>query len=60
MINFFSSRSEDGNQSKSSGLQEFRAEMGEVISASGRSGNDEKTTDSANNAQLPTKEYVGN
>lgn len=34
--------------------------MGEVISASGRSGNDEKTTDSANNAQLPTKEYVGN
>nr|XP_029724864.1 RB1-inducible coiled-coil protein 1 isoform X4 [Aedes albopictus] len=56
VINFFSSRSEDGNQSKSSGLQEFRAEMGEVISASGRSGNDEKTTDSANNAQLPTKE----
>lgn len=56
VINFFSSRSEDGNQSKSSGLQEFRAEMGDVITASGRSGNEEKTTDSVSKAQLPTKE----
>lgn len=57
VIDFFSSRSVDGTQSKSSGLQEFRAEMGEAVSASGRSINDEKTSDSANNAQLQTKEY---
>ncbi|XP_062546074.1 RB1-inducible coiled-coil protein 1 isoform X2 [Armigeres subalbatus] len=50
VIDFFSSRSVD--QSKCSGLQEFRAE----ISASGRSGKDEKSTDSINNAQLQTKE----
>ncbi|XP_065084238.1 RB1-inducible coiled-coil protein 1 isoform X2 [Ochlerotatus camptorhynchus] len=56
VIDFFSSRSVDGTQSKSSGLQEFRAEMGEAVSASGRSINDEKTSDSANNAQLQTKE----
>lgn len=56
VIDFFSSRSVDGTQSKSSGLQEFRAEMGEAASASGRSINDEKTSDSANNAQLQTKE----
>lgn len=56
VIDFFSSRSVDENQSKCSGLQEFRAEMGEVISASGRSGKDEKILDSENNAQLQTKE----
>lgn len=47
VIDFFSSRSVDGTQSKSSGLQEFRAEMGEAVSGSGRS---------INNAQLQTKE----
>lgn len=57
VIDFFSSRLVDGNQSKSSGLQEFRTDMGEVISGSGRSGNEDKTTDSANNAQLPIREY---
>ncbi|XP_021700951.1 RB1-inducible coiled-coil protein 1 isoform X3 [Aedes aegypti] len=56
VIDFFSSRLVDGNQSKSSGLQEFRTDMGEVISGSGRSGNEDKTTDSANNAQLPIRE----
>lgn len=51
VIDFFSSRSMDGTQSKSSGLPEFRAEMGEAANAS-----EEKTSDSANNAQLQTKE----
>lgn len=56
VIDFFSSRSVDGTQSKSSGLQEFRTEIGEAVSASGRSINDEKISESANNAQLQTKE----
>lgn len=55
VIDFFSSRSVEENQSKSSALQELRTNVGED-GAAAASSNEEKISESANNAQAHLKE----